>query len=210
MSTNIKIPKLTADLNIHQNLEDQPTMSASELKEAWDKPVNDIKDYINNTLIKAIDDAIERMDSYGDTLDNKIKDKLKVIYHVGKIITTSVEMNPATYLGFGTWELTGKGRVEIGVDPANANFDKGGKTGGANAIKLTASQIPSISFTGLTGVTKDVEGNFDYSEGPASFTRTAIRSLKNNTGTIRYTNNAQQKVDVTPSYETVYRYKRVS
>lgn len=210
MSTNIKIPKLTADLNIHQNLEDQPTLSSSELKEVWDKPVNDIKDYINNILIKAIDNAIERMDSYGDTLDDKIQDKLKVIYHVGKVITTSVDVNPATYLGFGVWELTGKGRVEIGVDPSNVNFNTGGKTGGANSVRLTAAQIPSINFNGLTSVTKEAEGNFDYSEGPASFTRTAIRSLKNNTGTIRYTNNAQQNVNITPSYETVYRYKRIS
>ena len=210
MSTDIKIPKLTADLNIHQSLEDQPTLSASELKLAWDKPANDIKDYINNVLIEGINNAIEKMNNYEKVLDRKMQDKLEAIYHVGKVITTSVDVNPATYLGFGVWELTGKGRVEIGVDPANANFNKGGKTGGANAIKLTASQIPSISFTGLTGVTKDVEGNFDYSEGPASFTRTAIRSLKNTTGTIRYTNNSQQNVDITPSYETVYRYKRVS
>ncbi len=207
---SVKIPKLTADLNAHQNLEDQPTLSASELKSAWDKPVNDIKDYINDVLIDGINSAIEEMESFGDILDNKVKAKLEEIYHVGKIITTSVETNPATYLGFGVWELTGKGRVEIGVDPANSKFNTGGKTGGVSSVKLTASQIPSISFTGLTGVTKDVEGNFDYSEEPASFTRTAIRTLKNVMGTIKYTNNSQQNIDITPSYETVYRYKRIS
>lgn len=210
MSTDIKIPKLTADLNIHQRLEDQPTLSASELKQAWDKPANDIKDFINDVLIERINNAIEKMEGFGDVLDKKVNAKLQEIYHVGKVITTSVDVNPATYLGFGTWELTGKGRVEIGVDPSNAKFNIGGKTGGASSVKLTAAQIPSISFTDSTRVTKDLEGNFDYSEGPASFTRTAIRSLKNITGTIRYTNNNQQSVDIIPSYETVYRYKRVS
>lgn len=210
MSTNIKIPKLTADLNIHQSLEDQPTLSASELKQVWDKPANDIKDFINDVLIEGINSAIEKMEGFGDVLDNKVNAKLQEIYHVGKVITTSVDVNPATYLGFGTWELTGKGRVEIGVDPSNAKFNIGGKTGGASSVKLTAAQIPSISFTDSTRVAKDAEGNFDYSENPASFTRTAIRSLKNTTGTIRYTNNNQQNVDITPSFETVYRYKRVS
>lgn len=210
MSTDIKIPKLTADLNIHQSLEDQPTLSASELKQVWDKPANDIKDFINDVLIEGINSAIEKMDNYGNVLDKKIQDKLEAIYHVGKTVTSSIDINPATYLGFGVWELTGKGRVEIGVDPSNAKFNIGGKTGGASSVKLTAAQIPSISFTGLTGITKDTEGNFDYSENPASFTRTAIRSFKNITGTIRYTNNNQQNIDITPSFETVYRYKRVS
>ena len=165
MSTDIKIPKLTADLNIHQRLEDQPTLSASELKQAWDKPANDIKDFINDVLIERINNAIEKMEGFGDVLDKKVNAKLQEIYHVGKVITTSVDVNPATYLGFGTWELTGKGRVEIGVDPSNAKFNIGGKTGGASSVKLTAAQIPSISFTDSTRVTKDLEGNFDYSEG---------------------------------------------
>ena len=108
MSTDIKIPKLTADLNIHQRLEDQPTLSASELKQAWDKPANDIKDFINDVLIERINNAIEKMEGFGDVLDKKVNAKLQEIYHVGKVITTSVDVNPATYLGFGTWELTGK------------------------------------------------------------------------------------------------------
>lgn len=59
---SINLTKLTADLNAHQNLDNQPSLSASELKMAWDKPANDIKTYINSTLIeeiqnKAVDSA---------------------------------------------------------------------------------------------------------------------------------------------------------
>lgn len=49
---SISLTKLTADVNAHQNLDNQPSLSASELKTAWDKPANDIKNYINNTLIE--------------------------------------------------------------------------------------------------------------------------------------------------------------
>lgn len=50
----MNLTKLTADLNAHQNLPAQPSMSSNELKAAWDKPVDDIKTYINSTLTEEI------------------------------------------------------------------------------------------------------------------------------------------------------------
>ena len=35
--------------------------------------------------------------------------------------TTSV--NPSAYLGFGTWELWGKGKVPVGVDSGDSDFN---------------------------------------------------------------------------------------
>lgn len=39
--------------------------------------------------------------------------------------------NPATTLGYGTWELTGSGRVLIGQETLNPYFDEPGETGGS-------------------------------------------------------------------------------
>lgn len=68
---SINLTKLTTDLNAHQNLPDQPTLTASQLKTAWDKPANDIKAYINNTLIDEVEDGyettLESAKSYADT-----------------------------------------------------------------------------------------------------------------------------------------------
>ena len=51
---SINLPELTADVNAHQNLPHQPTMSANELKQAWDQPASDIKTYLNGLLIPQI------------------------------------------------------------------------------------------------------------------------------------------------------------
>lgn len=51
---SISLTPLTTDLNAHQNLPAQPSLSSNELKVAWDKPVNDIKTYINSTMIPEV------------------------------------------------------------------------------------------------------------------------------------------------------------
>ena len=50
---------------------------------------------------------------------------------VGSIFFAAVSTNPATLLGFGTWSAIGAGRVLIGIDAGDADFDTLGETGGA-------------------------------------------------------------------------------
>lgn len=202
----MSIPKFLEDVNAHQNLPDQPTLSSAELKQAWDKPANDIKNYINNILVDGIQDAIDQVTG---SIDTALTTKLQTIYPVGRVIYTESEVNPATLFGFGTWELTGQGQFIVGYDANNTKFNQGGKTGGSLTKMLNANQIPtlnvstpSVSATGL--------GNFDYSETPASFTRQAVMGLQSTTVQGQYVNNNKQAVDITPTYKTMYMYKRVS
>lgn len=44
----IDLTPLTEDLNIHQSLDNQPALTAQELKVAWDSPAAKIKTYLNN------------------------------------------------------------------------------------------------------------------------------------------------------------------
>ena len=203
----MSIPKFLEDVNAHQNLPDQPTLSSDELKQAWDKPANDIKDYINNILVDGIQDAIDQVTG---SIDTALTAKLQTIYPVGRVIYTESEVNPATLFGFGTWELTGQGQFIVGYDSTNEKFNAGGKTGGSLTKTLNKNQIPTLSFTGLTSVSANTTGEFDYSESAQTFTRSAIRTLRNNSGTVNITNNNQQAVDITPTYKTMYMYKRVS
>lgn len=46
--------KLTEDLNVIQNLPDQPTLSARELKAKFDEAVGIIKEYLNNVVEPAV------------------------------------------------------------------------------------------------------------------------------------------------------------
>lgn len=68
--------------------------------------------------------------------DNKKK------YYVGKIILETENINPATYLGFGTWEPWGQGRVPIGVNTVDIDFNKAEKTGGEKTHTLTLDEMP--------------------------------------------------------------------
>lgn len=203
----MSIPKFLEDVNAHQNLPDQPTLSSAELKQAWDKPANDIKDYINNILVDGIQDAIDQVTG---SIDTALTAKLQTIYPVGRVIYTESEVNPATLFGFGTWELTGQGQFIVGYDSTNEKFNAGGKTGGSLTKMLNKNEIPTLSFNGLTSVSANTTGEFDYSESAQTFTRSAIRTLRNNSGTVNITNNNQQAVDITPTYKTMYMYKRVS
>ena len=47
-----------------------------------------------------------------------------------------------TFLG-GTWELWGSGRVPVGVDPNDRDFNDAELTGGAKTVTLSTANLPS-------------------------------------------------------------------
>lgn len=65
-------------------------------------------------------------------------------YAVGSIYFTDRSANPATYMGGGTWVRWGKGRVPVGVDELDPDFDAADETGGAKTHTLTLAQIPNV------------------------------------------------------------------
>lgn len=69
---------------------------------------------------------------------------LSSLYPVGSIyINASVSTNPATLIGFGTWEAFGAGRVLVGLDSGQTEFDTLGETGGAKTHTLTINEMPA-------------------------------------------------------------------
>ena len=81
-------------------------------------------------------------------------------YPVGSIyMNATVATNPATLLGFGTWVAFGAGKVPIGLDAGDADFDTIGETGGTkDAI------IPTHNHTAVTTSTDagHQHGNLRY------------------------------------------------
>lgn len=62
----------------------------------------------------------------------------KFVYPVGSIyINAGVATNPNTLLGFGTWVAFGAGKVMVGLDAADADFDTLEETGGAKTVNST-------------------------------------------------------------------------
>ena len=79
---------------------------------------------------------------------------LEALYPVGSIYMNAVsDTNPATLLGFGTWAAFGAGRVPVGVDTTDEDFDEGGLTGGAKTHTLTTSEMPTHSHSGSSNST---------------------------------------------------------
>jgi len=69
---------------------------------------------------------------------------LEKVYPVGSIyINATSATNPGTLLGFGTWVAFGAGKVVVGLDSTDTDFDTVGETGGAKTHTLTTSEIPS-------------------------------------------------------------------
>ena len=93
-----------------------------------DVTLNQLQTNIENAISEAIAQAILE--------DNKKK------YYVGKIVMDTANVNPATYLGFGTWTLWGQGRVPVGVDTTDSDFNAVEKTGGEKKRQITINNLP--------------------------------------------------------------------
>ena len=52
-------------------------------------------------------------------------------FPVGAIFISTSATNPGTSLGYGQWSAFGAGRVLVGIDATQTEFDAAGETGGA-------------------------------------------------------------------------------
>src|SRR3990167_5732256 len=57
-------------------------------------------------------------------------------FPVGSVFLAVVATNPATLLGYGTWSAIAAGRVLVGLDSGDTDFDTAEETGGAKTINL--------------------------------------------------------------------------
>ena len=75
-------------------------------------------------------------------LDQRFQSMLGKMYPVGSIYFSVKNENPSSKFG-GTWVAWGSGRVPVGVNSSDGNFNSVEKTGGASTVTLSTAQIPS-------------------------------------------------------------------
>lgn len=86
------------------------------------------------------------MKPFNQELEELIKEIKLQMYPVGSIFINTTNKNPSSFIG-GTWVAWGAGRVPVGVDTGDSNFNSTEKTGGSNTTNI--AHIHSIS--GNTG-----------------------------------------------------------
>ena len=127
---------------------------------------------------------------------------MSMVYPVGSIYTNASDStNPATLLGFGTWEAFASGRVLVGK--ANSGtFATVGATMGEKTHTLTIAEMPTHTHTmnNNTLVNRNIAGT-----GGAQGTMTVLAS----TLSVNPTGGGQAHNNIQPSI-VVYMWKRTA
>lgn len=164
-----------------------------------------------------------------DNIENAINamkmEILKAENPIGKIRMETTDTNPATFLGFGTWELWGSGKVPVGVNADDTDFATVEKTGGEKTHTLSVDEMPSHThpqdphihdeivdnngyrITYATGSTANFRVMNQLKQGDASgswkMLTSSATATNQNTGGNQSHNNL-------PPYITCYMWKRTA
>lgn len=127
-------------------------------------------------------------------------------YPVGSLYMNATNAtNPGTLLGFGTWTSFGAGRVLIGIDSGDTDFDTAEETGGSKTHTLTESQIPSHRHQ--VG-SNDSSAGFGGAAGNQEFVQNFGTGIGNPCNT-SFTGGGSAHNNVQP-YIVVYMWKRTA
>lgn len=207
----MSLTKFTGNTNVVSQLADVPVQTGDELKAKFDEASTAIKNYLNNTLTTETDQlvATEKKElqglitALGRQIRTEISTSLQARYHIGKIIIETENINPATYLGFGTWELWGQGKVPVGVDTEDEDFNTVEKTGGEKEHTLTINEMPSHSH----GISANAHiSSQAHSSGEARWPWTDWQEANRAT----WNAGGGQAHNILQPYITCYMWKRVN
>jgi len=141
-------------------------------------------------------------------------DALELAYPVGSIYMNAEDSrDPSTLLGFGTWAAFGAGRVPVGIDPSDTDFDTAEHPGGAKTHTLDLDEMPSHRHGGIypAGSTGSFTQGFDVDNATSGntlsqekfTTYTGGDKTDGTQGTTQAHNNLQP-------YIVVYMWKRTA
>lgn len=141
-----------------------------------------------NPTVRTTGELISASHWNTDIVDN-LNFLREAAYPVGSIYTSVVSTNPATTLGFGTWAAFGAGRVLVGVDTGQTEFDSVEETGGSKTHTLTEAEIPAHTHVqrrstaggaGTTDFEVAADRNTTYTNAPSSTGSTGGGGAHNN------------------------------
>ena len=122
---------------------------------------------------------------------------LLAVYPIGSVYTSVVSTDPSTLFG-GNWEAFGAGRVMVGLDSGDTDFDTVEETGGAKTHALSIAEMPAHSHTYTLENTRGT-GSPGAGNGDSSFSTPNTSTV----GSGGAHNNVQP-------YIVVYMFKRIA
>jgi hypothetical protein len=108
----------------------------------------------NTALLGAITDGASGADQIGatpiisggsNTVQGILDQMFSRIYPIGSIYMSVNSANPSTLFG-GTWSAWGTGRVPVGIDAGQTEFDTVEETGGAKTVTLSQANLPDLTL----------------------------------------------------------------
>ena len=208
-------------LNTNENIPAKNKCMASDL--------NEIKEVVNENDTNALYNTNVKTSQTNSDTDvyscNYVNTQLiNIIYPVGSIYMSVNNINPSALFG-GTWTSWGAGKVPVGVDESDTDFNTVEKTGGAKTHTLTAQELASHNHNGTTDFAGEhahtfngyapnrmATGNSDYAfvSNPQSHTDVIDASgTHQHTFTTNNTGGNQPHNNIQP-YITCYMWKRTA
>lgn len=153
----------------------------------------------------ALTDVVPVVDLAGPTTKKStLSDVLKLTYPIGCIYTSTVSTNPATVFGFGTWSAFGAGKVLVGLDSGDTDFDTAEETGGAKTHTLTTTEIPAHNHQILRERSATTGG------ATTQIARTADTSSTVDTAIFTENTGGAGAHSIMNPYIVIYRFKRTA
>jgi hypothetical protein len=111
-------------------------------------------DYPKASHINSLQTAVEGLEAKVGIDDSAVSTSIDYIiqnkiWPIGSVFTSVVSTDPAILLGFGTWSAIGAGKVLIGQDTGDSDFNSLEETGGAKTVSVAHTHTgPSHTHTG--------------------------------------------------------------
>lgn len=114
---------------------------------------------LNAANMNNIETGIEELKEYVSNMKSNI---LNAAYPVGSIYLSVSSTDPSSLFG-GTWEAWGSGKVPVGINTSDTDFDTVEETGGVKSVTLTSAQcgVPAHAH----GLNNHVHGLNSHTHG---------------------------------------------
>ena len=96
-------------------------------------------------------------------------------FPIGAVFIAVVSTDPGTLLGYGTWAAIAAGKMLIGLDSGDTDFDTVKETGGAKTKTIAQANLPNISTGAGTAHTHTQDAHDHVEQAPSSASSGAMK-----------------------------------